>query len=182
MPYGWLKTAEKEDFIHPRQECLVVLEQRSRARAFLWAVGGFDKGGVDIKSLDRSINKRSAWISFEISQYADYVIAELNLSNRSTVWDCGSLTEPLYPRLSQCVFLSALGPACWQWRDTVGGKKSLVKTQGGAVWFKTSTVSRGSHDGLSQRNNHVTQKKHDAKEQQFMLHLSSPSLIRFSSS
>lgn len=127
MPYGWLKTAEKEDFIHPRQECLVVLEQRSRARAFLWAVGGFDKGGVDIKSLDRSINKRSAWISFEISQYADYVIAELNLFNRSTVWDCGSLTEPLYPRLSQCVFLSALGPACWQWRDAVGGKK---------VWWK----------------------------------------------
>lgn len=34
MPYGWLKTTEKEDFIHPRQECLVVLEQRSRAKLF----------------------------------------------------------------------------------------------------------------------------------------------------
>ncbi len=70
-----------------------------QSQAFLWAVEGFDKGGVDIKSPDRSINKRSAWISFEISQYADYVIAELNLFNRSAVWDCGSLTEPLRPRL-----------------------------------------------------------------------------------
>lgn len=85
-----------------------------QSQAFLRAVGGFDKGGVDIKSPDRSINKRSARISFEISQYADYVIAELNLFNRSAVWDCGSLTEPLYPRLSQCIFLSALGPVCWQ--------------------------------------------------------------------
>lgn len=62
------------------------------------------------------------------------------------------------------------------------GEKISVKSQGGAVWFKTSTISRGSHDGLSQRNDHVTQKKHDAKEQQFMLLLSSQSLIRFSMS